>query len=86
VLVKWWLLAIPHYLIVGLFTGGLLSWTFDVGRDNGWQIAAGGGLIGILVLVSMVVLLFTARYPQGLSRSMIVTLAWPPPSHMVCRP
>ena len=22
VLVKWWLLAIPHYLVVGLFVGG----------------------------------------------------------------
>ncbi len=23
---------------------------------------------------------------EGQSRSMIVTLAWPPPSHIVCRP
>ena len=42
VLVKWWLLAIPHYLIVGLFVGG----TYAV-----WH----GGLIGILVLVAAVI-------------------------------
>ncbi len=26
------------------------------------------------------------RRTQDYSRSMIVTFAWPPPSHMVCRP
>jgi F0F1-type ATP synthase membrane subunit c/vacuolar-type H+-ATPase subunit K len=51
VLVKWWLLAIPHYIIVGLLAGGA---------------GLGGGLIGILVLVAVVILMFTARYPQEL--------------------
>jgi hypothetical protein len=62
VLVKWWLLAIPHYVVVAFFAGG---WTvgFDEFRDNA-RIVVGGGLIGILVLVGMVVLLFTGRYPQ----------------------
>jgi hypothetical protein len=55
VLVKWWLLAIPHYIVVGVFAGGAwLAW---------W---AGGGLIGILILVAVVVLLFTGRYPRDL--------------------
>ncbi len=65
VLVKWWLLAIPHYLIVGLFTSGLVWWTTDVGTgDNVLEI--GGGLIGLLTLVALVILLFTARYPREL--------------------
>jgi hypothetical protein len=58
VLVKWWLLAIPHYVIVGLFVGG--TWF------AGHQAIGAGGLIGILVLVAGVVLLFTGRYPQSL--------------------
>jgi hypothetical protein len=59
VLVKWWLLAIPHYLIVGLILGG----TWAAGR---WAWLGGGGVIGILVLVAALVLAFTGRYPQGM--------------------
>lgn len=65
VLVKWWLLAIPHYLIVGLFTSGLVWWTTEMGSGNA-VAEAGAGLIGILVFIAVVVLLFTGRYPQGL--------------------
>ncbi|GAB2463674.1 DUF4389 domain-containing protein [Jatrophihabitans fulvus] len=59
VLVKWWLLAIPHYLVVGVFVGG--GWALWRTRE-----AAGGaiGLIDLLVLVAAVVLAFTGRYPQ----------------------
>jgi hypothetical protein len=64
VLVKWWLLAIPHLIIVGFFTSGLVWWTTDFGGDN--VLEFGGGLIGILVLVAGVAILFTGRYPQGL--------------------
>jgi hypothetical protein len=64
VLVKWWLLAIPHYLIVGLFTSGLVWWTADF--DGGRALEFGGGLIGLLVLIAGLALLFTARYPRGL--------------------
>jgi hypothetical protein len=66
VLVKWWLLAIPHYLIVAVFTGGAATWTYQVSTDTSWQIGLGGGLIGVLVLVAAIALLFTARYPAGL--------------------
>lgn len=65
VLVKWWLLAIPHYLIVGLFTSGLIWWTTDFG-DGDRVLEIGGGLIGLLVLIAALALLFTARYPRGL--------------------
>jgi hypothetical protein len=54
--VKWWLLALPHYLIVAVFTGGL----YFVGH------AFGGGLIALLVLIAGFALLFTERYPRGI--------------------
>ncbi|MFI6645966.1 DUF4389 domain-containing protein [Streptomyces sp. NPDC050504] len=54
VLVKWWLLALPHYLVVGFFLGGWhLGW---------WH----GGLVTVLVAIAAVVLTFTERYPKGL--------------------
>jgi hypothetical protein len=61
VLVKWWLLAIPHYLVVAAFVGG--------GAWFVWETAGGlrtgaPGLIGLLVLIAAVVLAFTGRYPQ----------------------
>ena len=63
-LVKWWLLAIPQYLIVGAFAGG--AWAgFNAMSDNGgWT--SGGGLIGLLVCIAGVVLLFTGRYPKAI--------------------
>jgi hypothetical protein len=64
VLVKWWLLAIPHYIIVGFLAGGGLAWTMDSSRD--WTVGGSGGLIGVLVLVAAIVLLFRGRYPRGL--------------------
>ena len=51
VLVKWWLLAIPHYLVVGLFVGGTYV---------AWH---GGGLIDILVLIAAVAVAVTGTYP-----------------------
>ncbi|WP_148615410.1 DUF4389 domain-containing protein [Nocardioides rubriscoriae] len=59
VLVKWWLLAIPHYLVVAIFLGG--GWSVASGGDD---VQSGVGLIGLLVLVAAVVLLFTGRYPR----------------------
>jgi hypothetical protein len=59
--VKWWLLAIPHYLVVAAFTSGgvyLLGAADD---------ARGGiGLMGVLALVVTGALLFTGRYPRSL--------------------
>jgi hypothetical protein len=64
VLVKWWLLAIPHYIIIAFFAG-TWSWSTDAGRDTPPYVF-GGSLIGILVLVAAVILLFTGRYPRPL--------------------
>lgn len=60
-LVKWWLLAIPHYLIIAVFLD--TGWTVW-GVDGGWGAVSFGGLITLLVLIAGVVLLFTARYPK----------------------
>jgi hypothetical protein len=61
VLVKSWLLAIPHWIIVGIFAGGGASWAW--GRDAEASRVASTGLIGILVLIAAVILLFRGRYP-----------------------
>ncbi len=61
VLVKWWLLAIPQYVVVGIFGGGwwLGWWEPTEARWAGDR----PGLIGVLVLFAAVVVLFTGRYP-----------------------
>src|SRR5688500_16725948 len=64
VLVKWWLLALPHYLVVAVFAGGAWAGFNAANDDSGWS--SGGGLIGLLVLIAGVVLLFTRRYPRGI--------------------
>jgi hypothetical protein len=66
VLVKWWLLAIPHYVIVGFFANGLVWWTTASNESGNAALQIGGGLIGILVLIAAVALIFTGRYPQQL--------------------
>ena len=60
VLVKWWLLAIPHYLVIAVFVGG--AWAGS-GID---RLYGGGGLVGLLVLYAGLMLLFTRRYPKSL--------------------
>jgi hypothetical protein len=62
VLVKWWLLALPHYLVVSVFAGG--AWAGWGAANDSWTWSSGGGLIDLLVLIAAVVLLFTGRYPR----------------------
>ena len=64
VLVKWWLLAIPHYVVVAFFlgTGLYVASSGDDDAAQGWS----GGLIGLLVFIAAVVLLFTGRYPRSI--------------------
>jgi hypothetical protein len=64
VLVKWWLLAIPHYIITAFFVGGgtWLAW-----RSDDWQWSwGGGGLVGVLVVIAAIVLAITGNYPRPL--------------------
>ena len=61
VLVKWWLLALPHYLVLSILVGGGL-WASSHGTARGGLDA--GGLLVLLVLIAAIVLLFTTRYPK----------------------
>lgn len=64
VLVKWWLLAVPHYLVLGFLLGGLkVPW-------------ASGGLIALLALFAGVSLAATGRYPRGLFDLVIGLNRW----------
>jgi Domain of unknown function (DUF4389) len=63
VLVKWWLLAIPQYLITGVFTGAAFAGYNEANNGNWWY---GSGLIGLLVCIAGIALLFANRYPRGL--------------------
>jgi hypothetical protein len=67
VLVKWWLLAIPQYIVVGVFAGGWGS------GEHGWR---GGGLMPFLSLVAVVILAFTARYPGHLYDFLLGLARW----------
>ncbi|MGY1616198.1 DUF4389 domain-containing protein [Geodermatophilus sp. SYSU D00691] len=68
VLVKWWLLAIPQYVIVAVFVGGgIWLGTNTADADGIWDTSWGaGGLVGLLVFIAGVVLLFSGRYPRPL--------------------
>ena len=52
VLVKWWLLAIPQYLVVGFLAGAWHLW--------------GGGLIGLLTIIAAVILAVRRVYSHDL--------------------
>jgi hypothetical protein len=75
VLVKWWLLAIPHFLVLAALTGGALvlptAWPW-----NGLGAQTGVSVLGVLVLVAAVLLLFTHRYPRGLLDLVIGINRW----------
>jgi hypothetical protein len=64
VLVKWWLLALPHLIIVGIFAGGGTWFAFH--EDTQGYSWTAGGLIGLLVFIAAVVLAVTGTYPRGL--------------------
>jgi hypothetical protein len=60
VLVKWWLLAIPQYIITGIFMGG---------RN-------GGGLTFILSIFGAIAVLFTGKYPQDIFKLVVGLNRW----------
>ena len=77
VLVKWWLLALPHYAVIGFFAGG--GWFAVGGGDSNQYRDWGGsstGLVFVLVLFGVVALLFTGRYPRGIFDFVIGMNRW----------
>jgi len=60
--VKWWLLAIPHYIVVCIFQGGY-----------GWRF---GGLTFILVIIAAIAMLFTGKYPKDIFKLVIGMNRW----------
>jgi Domain of unknown function (DUF4389) len=77
VLVKWWLLALPHYIVLSILVGGGLWVTSRGATNSGWNDGwAGGGLVDLLVLIAAIVLLFTGRYPAALYRFILGLDRW----------
>ncbi len=83
VLVKWWLLAVPHYIIVSLFTSGP-TWTINgaeltinnqVYHADKWQFSF-GGLIFWLAIFAAFCVLFTGKYPQSLFKLVMGFNRW----------
>jgi hypothetical protein len=70
VLVKSWLLALPHLIVLGGLAG---TWQF--GDGDGFQFAV-GGLIGALTLAAGLLLLFTGRYPAPLFDLLVGLNRW----------
>ena len=64
VLVKWWLLAIPHYIVVAFFQGG-------GDRENQFP-----GLVLILAFFAAVALLFTGKYPEDIFKLVVGMNRW----------
>jgi Domain of unknown function (DUF4389) len=74
VLIKWWLLAIPHYLILlAIFTSGWRLLQIDPNEAVAYDLPP---LIVILLIIAMVGLLFTGRYPKGLYDLLIGINRW----------
>ena len=83
VLVKWWLLAIPHYLVMAFFAGGGVYLANEATANDQSPWTWGSGLIGLLVLFAAVALAFTGRYPEpiydlvlGMNRWMLRVAAY----------
>ncbi len=72
VLVKWWLLAIPHYIVVAIFQAG--------GYNQGDERCT-GGLVPILAIFAAVALLFTGKYPESIFHLVVGMNRW---TYRVC--
>jgi len=62
VLVKWWLLAIPHYIIVGILVGGWFEWRL--------------GLTTVLAIIGIIVVLFQGKYPPEIFKLVVGMNRW----------
>jgi Domain of unknown function (DUF4389) len=73
-LVKTWLLAIPHYLIVAFFIGGpgTVAWRYSETTN----VNVDGGLVALLVLFAAIALLVRGNYPQGIFDAVLGMDRW----------
>jgi hypothetical protein len=69
VLIKWWLLAIPHYIVSAIFQG----W--------GARQTQLPGLVNVLAIFAGVALLFTGKYPEDIFRFVVGMNRW---TYRVC--
>ncbi|EOR69969.1 transmembrane protein [Thermobifida fusca TM51] len=88
VLVKWWLLAIPHYLVVSAFSSGGfrksggMDWFSDstttVSENGQWMMQGWfmPSLMSLLVLIAALALLFTGGYPRGIFNFLLGLHRW----------
>jgi hypothetical protein len=91
VLIKWWLLAIPQYIIVGIFSGGWSAgfhwgskpaetWTWHFGdkvvQVDKWQTSGGANLIFVLAIFAAIYLLFAGRYPKDIFKLVLGFNRW----------
>ncbi len=76
VLVKWWLLAIPHYIITSFFAGGWTMWWNWDKWSMSWPVDNDTGLIFVLAIFAAVVVLFTSKYPPDMFRIVIGLNRW----------
>ena len=61
-LVKWWVLAIPHYIVIIFLQGG-----------GGYS---SGGLVLILAIFGAIALLFTGKYPKDIFKLVVGMNRW----------
>lgn len=61
--VKWWLLAIPHYIITAFFQGGQGA-------------RGGGGMVTVLAIFGAIALLFTGKYPADIFKLCVGMNRW----------
>lgn len=62
-LVKWWLLAIPHYIVIAFLQGGV---------GNGKQ----GGLATVMAFFGAIATLFTGKYPEEIFKLVVGMNRW----------
>jgi hypothetical protein len=71
VLIKWWLLTIPHYFVISAVTG--MMWWSSKHHDSP---QGGLNLVLMLALFAAVTLLFAGRYPRGIFDLLVGAYRW----------